>query len=174
VGQSISGAPVEVVFTCFNQSFCVCVSRHTTLLFECQLLKEKSPILGLSVPGNFHSPLVQFYFSYLFLILLLVILLVHVHFSKLFPRNGYICLKNFKGLQEQLHKLYKVNKFIKQYKNKFLELLRWMWAMFLAGLVWISVNFGSHFWFSLSLYLQTKMLLSLSHILVIFVFHILV
>ncbi len=34
-----------------------------------------------------------------------------------------------------------------------------------------SVNFGRHFWFSLSLYLETKMLNSLSHILVIWVFH---
>ncbi len=33
------------------------------------------------------------------------------------------------------------------------------------------VNFGRHFWFSLSLYLETKMFNSLSHILVIRVFH---
>ncbi len=34
-----------------------------------------------------------------------------------------------------------------------------------------SVNFGRHFWFSLSLYLKKKMLNSFSHILVIWVFH---
>ncbi len=34
-----------------------------------------------------------------------------------------------------------------------------------------SVNFGRHFWFSLSLYLEMKILNSLSHILVIWVFH---
>ncbi len=35
------------------------------------------------------------------------------------------------------------------------------------GIVNSSVNFGRHFLFSLSLYLETKMLNSLSHILVI-------
>ncbi len=35
-----------------------------------------------------------------------------------------------------------------------------------------SVNFVRHFWFSLSLYHEMKMLYSLSHILVIWVFHI--
>ncbi len=34
-----------------------------------------------------------------------------------------------------------------------------------------SVNFGRQFWFSLSLYIETRMLNSLSHILVIWVFH---
>ncbi len=34
-----------------------------------------------------------------------------------------------------------------------------------------SVHFDRHFWFSLSLYLEMKMLYSLSHILVIWVFH---
>ncbi len=34
-----------------------------------------------------------------------------------------------------------------------------------------AVNFGRHFWFSLSIYPETKMLNSLSHILVIWVFH---
>ncbi len=45
------------------------------------------------------------------------------------------------------------------------------WFRFFWFSVYCSVNFGRHFWFSLSLYLEMKMLNSLSHILVIWVFH---
>ncbi len=46
------------------------------------------------------------------------------------------------------------------------------WQVIWANLTHLtSVNFGRHFLFSLSLYLEMKMLNSLSHILVIWVFH---
>ncbi len=56
-------------------------------------------------------------------------------------------------------------------KEQSLSCIIWNRCRVICSRVACSFNFGRHFWFSLSLYLEMKMLNSLSHILVIWVFH---